>query len=413
MAEDPKKSASLKVDETIEAVLRFLLRYLRTLGRLTCHPRQAMPLLADQEADPPVVIRPLTFLTIGAFLFALLIDVYPEGRIYDYIWVAGEIRENVNKRWKEAISLTTLITAGLPTIIATAVVGAASARLFFRDQLQRSAWFDLTCYAVGYQTAMVFVILSLESVVSGLVIVFPWLERIALPDALQGWLSLALLVTLAAASIVVPLLLLASFLVAARHPPTRGKAAAVLLAALAYWVAAQYVYTAVASVLPQLNSRYFPKPVADAYALDSPRYDMNGDRVRISFAFLIENKTDEDVLLELDGTSFEIHLARGPDQPKPEMSWRSDGVAGDAADAASGKVRRVIAKKSKAIVPIDVAFAARGDICRAFSSRRAADESAHHQGALLNLYLHASRLYRTARDSVGFSTLLDTDALCR
>jgi hypothetical protein len=40
---DPKKSLSLKIDETIEAVLRFLLRYFLTLGRHTRHPRQPMP----------------------------------------------------------------------------------------------------------------------------------------------------------------------------------------------------------------------------------------------------------------------------------------------------------------------------------------------------------------------------------
>ncbi len=409
-----KKSVSLKIDETIEGVLKFLLRYCRTLGRISRFPHRPDSLLYDVEANPPVIVRPLTFLTIGAFLFALLIDVYPRGfaGLVDFIWMTDEIRDNVSKRWKDAISVTTLITAGLPTVVTVSLLAAGAGRLFFRRPADRDAWFDAACYAFGYQTAVIFLIFSLDSLYTGLGIAFPFVSGLKIPEPVQSPLALGVLAAVVAAALFVPLILLAGSLLSLWGPKRLGRTAAIA-AALVFWAATQYLYAGIASVLPELNARYFPEAKPKAMIFEEILRDDGGGAPVLVFQLLLENKTDDDVLVELAPHRLEVHLARAPEDKQPLEVWRASGWELARRDTTEDSRRFIAAKKSRSIF----AMRARGfdlaAMCKAFAAARKRDaENPQFRGALVNLYLSADVNFRSRSDNARTDRMLEEDALC-
>jgi hypothetical protein len=415
MAADEKKSVSLKIDETIESVLGFLGRYFKTLGRLTIRPYDPQPLLAAAATSPPVFVPPLTFLTIGAFLFALLIDVYPRGfaGLVDFIWMTEEIRGNVRERWKDAFTPTTLITAGLPTVIAITSIAALAGRLLLREAADRTAWFNAACYAFGYQTAAIFLIISLESLHAGLEIAFPFLSAIRLGDQGASAIALTILAIAVAAALFVPLVLLSATLIALGNQ-RRLRRIAMLSAAFVFWAAAQYFYAAVASVLPELSARYFPKARPRIMIFEEIAAARDRRAAAFTFQLLVENKTDEDVLVELDPHRIDLRLARRPDDPRPLERWHATewSLAGrrDEEDP-----RRFISLKgSRSIWPMRAGLFDLSAACKAYAAARKRDEETPgFKDSLVQLFLSAEPSFRSRTDSARTDRSVDVDRFCR
>ena len=162
---DPqKKRMSVQIDETIEGFLKFLFRYLQTFPQVLLSTFRPELLLKESAADPPKIVKPLTYLSLGAFAFALMMEAYPSGLsgMIDLIWVTDDIRGTVRDGWKEAISITTLVTKGFPILVTVGAAGGVFGRLLFRDAIDQQRWRHLTCYAFGFQTALLFLLFSLS-----------------------------------------------------------------------------------------------------------------------------------------------------------------------------------------------------------------------------------------------------------
>lgn len=323
MTDTKNKSTSVKIDDTIEGLLRFFLRFLATHGHIAFRPHHSKILVDSLQKDPPPYTRPLTFLAIGAFLFALLIDVYPAGFVglVDIVWFGDEIKENVSTRWKDALTLTTLITTGLPVILAVSLLAGASGLILFNDEMSRSSWFAINCYSFGFLITFLFFLMSIDTVISAINILFPFLKSIPIPETIIP-LVLAVLV---AFGLIAPLVVISISYIDIKGLITlRSKFKAVPLVFI-YWLSGLYIIAQAASVIPDLTNTYFPEAVPETMIFEEMalEYQHESDSVDIYFQVIVENETKKDLLLELSDHQASIILSADPDDSVTE-TWQFD-----------------------------------------------------------------------------------------
>lgn len=157
MAQDPSKPLSDKIEETIEGALRFVVRFLRTVAVILFHPITCERILLYSRRHDRKFVRPMTFLAIGGFVFALTISVYPKGflGLINIIWFDEEVSATLAKRWEEALSVSGLVLAAFPVLF-TVAVGAGAARRLIASPRRRDEFTALNGYLFGYQSLLLF-----------------------------------------------------------------------------------------------------------------------------------------------------------------------------------------------------------------------------------------------------------------
>lgn len=406
MAMAAEKSISDKIDDTIDGVLMFVLRYLRTVAGITRRPHRARRLLNSSTDRNSGIVKPLTFLVIGAFLFALLIDVYPRGfaGLLDFIWLVDEIKANIRARWKEAISVTDLVTAGLPTVLVVALLGAVSGRVFFTTNDDRMRWFHLTCYAFGYQMAVIFLVFSLDSIAAGIGIVLPG-SPVGISEDVASAISLGVLTAVVLIALFVPLVLLGSGLSESWPRRTLRSVTVSWAGAIVYWALVQYLYAGVASVIPELNQRYFPNAEPGLVVYEVRRDDEPG---AFSFVLAIDNPSAEDAILEIDASDLTIDLARSPGDANRERWWPAHGLWQDTGTPHDRTIRVVAQGRHKTLVELHAQFSGWREACGSLVTglRRDRDDP-QFEGSLLNLYLIVNSGFRDRAQQAKAETMLD------
>lgn len=152
MSVDPSRSLSDKVEETIEGAVRFVVRFLRTTCVILFRPLTCERLLLAPERGNRRFVRPMSYLAIGGFVFALTLSVYPKGLLgmVNLIWFNEEVNRALLARWQEAISVSGLLLAAFPVLICTAVVTGLVSRLI-PDLRRRQEFVALNAYLFGFQ----------------------------------------------------------------------------------------------------------------------------------------------------------------------------------------------------------------------------------------------------------------------
>jgi hypothetical protein len=157
MVKESTKTLTDRIEETIEGILRFVIRFFRTVIVILFIPWASDRILLRADQSKKEYVRPLTFLAIGGFVFSVTISVYPKGflGLIDIVWYNEQINETILQRWQEALSVTGLVIAAFP-ILLTVTTGAALAGLAFQSSWRREEFFSLNCYFFGYQYFLLF-----------------------------------------------------------------------------------------------------------------------------------------------------------------------------------------------------------------------------------------------------------------
>lgn len=349
------KSLSVKIDDTIEGLLLFFLRFLATHGHIALKPYRSNILVGSLQKDPPLYTRPLTFLAIGAFLFSLLIDVYPAGfsGLMDLMWFGDEFKVNVSERWKEALTLTTLITTGLPVILAVSLLAGASSRLLFKDEKSRSFWFAINCYSFGYWITILFILMSIDILLSGVVVLLPFLNGITIPETISTPLLVLGLLVIVILVFVVPLVLITNSYFELRELVTLRNKIIAFPFVLVYWFMGVYLIAQSASIVPDLTNTYFPTAVPEVMIFEEMKLEHHpdSDSVDVYFQVIVENKTKKDLLLELTNNQISIDLSTGPEDPTIE-SWPTDKLILLGAINKLKTNRTIISKESNQLIDL-------------------------------------------------------------
>lgn len=343
---EQKKGLSVKVDETIENFLQFLGRYAFTVSSIIRHPLSPEKLLNDYEQTPHAYVRPLTFLTIGAFCFSLLISVFPEGiRALPYIlFETANVKGLIKDRWKDAFSVTTLFTTGLPTILTIVLLSRVSGKFLYKDPARRLKWFHLNCYVFGGQMISIFTIFFLDTVVDSVLILIPTLSKIQLTDQVLSWLGLSLILSMVGVAVICPLVaLVAGNVKLGRVLQLRSGNTKPVFYAVSYFLLVFYTYPAVASLLPSLESKYFPKPKPEGRIIgySAEQYFLNKELYSFEFSILIDNPSSEDFPIEIEPYYIEFHW--GISEKEPDEVWELN--------SSKALLKEPLSKTNIAIVP--------------------------------------------------------------
>ncbi|MEW4461459.1 hypothetical protein AB1K42_25465 [Roseibium algicola] len=204
-------SLSLKVENFVSGIVRFVGRYARTVFVAVVRP-WSFNINVPSARRRRRIVPPLTFLIIGCFLFSVIIDTYAEGwMVYlNWIWLDEEISGKINERGADIFSLTAIVRSGLPTFLSFVVFAQVITWLFSRNHWFRPRVTAIIIYAFGLHAMAfaiacflpVFGIYALNPETSDSVISNLWQYGIA-------YAVLALTAGFAIAAFVSPILLLA------------------------------------------------------------------------------------------------------------------------------------------------------------------------------------------------------------
>lgn len=151
-------SISEKIEEGISGVLRFTARFSRTIAALTIRSGGFFAAL-DRLLREKHIVAPLTFVVIGAYLFSVLLNVFPAGpaAYINVIWFADDIATMINDRGPAFFSISNIIFSGTPMFLTVVALASIYRWCLFRGRStsQREFIFITTLYAFGYHLALV------------------------------------------------------------------------------------------------------------------------------------------------------------------------------------------------------------------------------------------------------------------
>ncbi len=318
---DKPKRISVRVDESVENFLGFIVRYFSTLFVIILHPLSPQKLLNQIDAEPPLYVRPLTFLAIGAFSFSLIINVFPkglEGLIY-IMWDADGVKSQIRDNWQQAFSLTTLLISGMPVIFSVVALSSLSGKFIFNDHPFQKKWFEINCYVFGFQSVSFLILFSLDTLLESVVIVVPWISEIKVSENSLSFFFLILLGLSAIVTLVWPAILLSTTFIKLKEIYAfRKKVLNGILIVLVYYPLGLFLYPGFASILPSLDERYFtsPEPSMSLVSFTSDKFEPTVNFYRLRVGLEITNPTSEDIVYALENTDFKFHWGESDTPPK-------------------------------------------------------------------------------------------------
>lgn len=346
--EKPKR-ISVKIDETIDNFLSFIYRYFATLFIICKSPFSPEIILNSLDSEPPRYVKPLTFLAIGAFSFSLIIAVFPVGlhglayMIYDISEIKAQIRAN----WKQAISVTSLLISGMPTIFAVVALAKISGKFFFKDYQRKQRWFEINCYVFGFQTVFFLFLFTLDSLLESVAVILPLVKEIPISDDLLSYFLITFFAITALVTLIwPPLLLSVTFNKLFDHSNSKSHLVRAGAIFILYYPLCLFFYPGVASILPSLEGKYFPKAeiTVQLHDFKPELYLQHMDTFRFVVGFEIENPTTKDSTYILESTDFSFEW--GVSEQEFHDGWDLQSAKAVLIEPASIANRFIVQKQS-------------------------------------------------------------------
>lgn len=187
MSDKPDPTISEKIENAVEGLLRFGSRMFNTSWLMLRHPLRCGDILLQADRVEKRYVLPLSYLTIGGFIFTLVIAVYPFGilNILDLIWFDDDISRNIYQNFASAFSITGLLTAAFPVFFSVTIITYLAQHVLVEAD-SRDDFAMISYYLFGYQALFFFIVLFsllfldvLISAING-----PYVEEL-LDEALQ------------------------------------------------------------------------------------------------------------------------------------------------------------------------------------------------------------------------------------
>lgn len=160
MSDKPDPTISEKIENAVEGLLRFGSRMFNTSWLMMRHPLRCGDILLQADRTEKRYVLPLSYLTIGGFIFTLVIAVYPFGilNMLDLIWFDEDISRNIYQNFANAFSITGLLTAAFPVFLSVTIVTYLGQHIFAEAD-NRADFAVISYYVFGYQALFFFIVL--------------------------------------------------------------------------------------------------------------------------------------------------------------------------------------------------------------------------------------------------------------
>lgn len=147
-----------RIESAVEGLLRFFVRFGYTTWTIFRHPLTGIQRVAAADPASKTYVLPLSYLAIGGFSFALVISAFPYGflNLVNIIWFDDEISRIIYERYREAFTITGLLSAAFPVFFCVTICASLAKRILCKPH-ERHTFTRLNHYAFGYQTFILFV----------------------------------------------------------------------------------------------------------------------------------------------------------------------------------------------------------------------------------------------------------------
>lgn len=151
------RTISEAIESSVESILNFALRLVRTTWVMFRHPLRGVQIIAAEDTQSRNFILPLTFLAIGGFCFTLVISAYPFGllNLFDIIWFSDDIPKIILERINEAFTISGLLITAFPVFVCVTICAGLAQRVL-APKHERATFLRLSYYAFGYQAFVFF-----------------------------------------------------------------------------------------------------------------------------------------------------------------------------------------------------------------------------------------------------------------
>lgn len=322
---EARPSLTLKVENFVSGVIRFLRRYVSTVLRLVTRPRSFNTRLA-RDRKLRLIVPPLTFLILGCFFFSVIIDTYADGWLVylNWVWLDEEISQQLNDRGEDLFSLTAIVRSGLPTFLCFAIFAQALAWCLTKSRFKRPITAASITYAFGlHTTAFAFAcflpiigVYALNPESSGSVVSNLWEYGLA-------YLVLGATAAFAVIAFLSPVLVLVW---AAKAPEARRAWKPLWVrsaAALPVFLTAIFLSTELGSIPGRFSEALQPDPNVEYQVMQDGEFQGRdpGDVSRYVTAFFFDNKTDDLAYIDASDPLISISIFR-PDGT--EVAFKED-----------------------------------------------------------------------------------------
>jgi len=143
-----------RIEETLYGILRFCIRFGRTLLALTFLPGKFYSRLTSLQKNK-IIIAPYSFLIIGSYLFSILLNVNPGGGFESYtnmVWFTDEVASSIDESGAKLFSVSNAIISGIPIFLSLVVISKFYSWWFFHSQThqERALIYTTSLYGLGY-----------------------------------------------------------------------------------------------------------------------------------------------------------------------------------------------------------------------------------------------------------------------
>jgi len=311
--EAKQRKLSDGIEDTLEGFLKFVYRYFHTLWVITVAPHRSLSIASESHQINSNLLHSLTFLAIGSFLFALLINVYPNGilGVFDFVWITDELTQNIGAKWQDALSPTKLIITGLPIILIVSLCSVFIRYATLKGGLRAYLLFDVMYFAFGYQCSLIFILFSIESIVQALQIIFFIPEIDFSEDGGLQYGVMIFFIGLLVAIFFVPVIMLAGAYtrLTCRREWLQKKISIVAFSFIISIITFS-LYANAASVPSSIKERITKSKEPSAYYLEPLKLTYFPDRSKlvIETPFVLDNPLTQSLLIEININEFELQF---------------------------------------------------------------------------------------------------------
>lgn len=322
---DARPSLTLKVENFVSSVIRFLWRYIRTVVTLALRPRSFNNRLA-RAIRRRTIVPPMTFLILGCFFFSIIIDTYAEGWMvyFNWIWLDEEISQKINERGGDLFSLTAIVRSGLPTFLCFAILAQILAWLFAKSNFKRPITTASITYAFGLHTSAFAFACFLPII--GIYALNPVSSDSVVSNLWQYGVANLVLIAAALFAVIAFLSPILILVWAARAPEARAlwKPFWVrTIAALPVFLCSIFLASELGSIPGRFSEAIKPDPNVEYQVMQEGEFQGRGpgEVSRYVTAFFFDNKTDDLAYIDAADNPISISIFR-PDGA--EITFQND-----------------------------------------------------------------------------------------
>ncbi len=297
MSDTRPTTLSLKAENFVSGIVRFIKRYARTTFITIIRPR-SFSINLPRSRRLRKIVPPLTFLIVGCFLYSVIIDTYAEGWIvyFNWIWLDQEISQKLNERGPDLFSLTAIARSGLPTFLTFLVLAQSITIILTRSRWLRPRVFSTVTYAFGLH-AMAFAIACFLPIIGVNALNPNTSDSVVSSLSHYGleYLVMAATAAFALIAFISPILLLAW---SAQRREARfifKPFATRLVASVPIFFISIFLATEFGSLPARFTDALVPTPKVKFQAMDTPELIGHGpgDLSGANFAVLLHNETED------------------------------------------------------------------------------------------------------------------------